>query len=63
MKVEELALIDFSPRAVGAAPTIPGVVCDNHQLEHVAVQCLRHVVKCSHVLVQRWYRKDVRLLA
>ena len=37
---------------VGTAPAVLPVVGDDHELEHVVVQCLGHLVECLDIFVE-----------
>lgn len=63
MCVEHLPLIRFALRNMGIAPAIRTIVCDEHELEHVVVQSLRHLVECPDVLIERGNGEHVRPVA
>src|SRR3546814_16665475 len=62
MGVEHLALIRLPLGHVSIAAPISSVVRDQHELEHMIMQRLRHLIESADVQIQSWDRKHVRAI-
>ena len=61
--VEDPPDMSMAPGPVGVAAAILPVVGDDHELKHVVVQRQCHLIKRLYVLVECWYREDIRQIS